>query len=557
MLSNLVIENIAVIERAEIDFERGMGVFTGETGAGKSIIIDSIYAVLGQRTSRDLIRSGSSSAFVSALFTNVSSQVKKQLEEIGIDCDGDEVLIQRKLTIDGKNNCRINGQVATLSMIKEISPLLVNIYGQHDEQSLLNSAAHKGFIDSFGMLDDSIEKYRQSYKKLKALRKQIKSLNMDEESRERRIELLQYQIDELQKADIKVGERESLTEKARIYANAGKMIAKLNSAYRAIKGEVSATSFLSDATRDIGSISGQTERLQKVDAELNDLYYRLENCSDEIREIISTLDFNEQDVDNIESRLELLSKLSSKYGATEQDMLDYLANAEKELDSIMNSHQRAQELSEEYEQLRAETERLAFELSADREGAGKLLCQKIKNELQFLDMPNVDFYVSNTTGNFTPDGIDNIEFLISTNMGETPKPLSKIASGGELSRIMLAIKNVLVEHDSVDTLIFDEVDAGVSGRAAQKIGLKLQELASHRQVLCVTHLSQIAAFADFHLLIEKQVRDMRTYTTVRPLDFEGRKREIARILGGMNITELMLENAEEILRSSNKKWRNQ
>lgn len=556
MLSNLVIENIAVIERAEIDFDFGLGVFTGETGAGKSIIIDSIYAVLGQRTSRDLIRSGSNSAFVSALFTGVSKKVKAELENLGIECENDEVLIQRKLTADGKNVCRVNGQVATLSMIKELAPLLVNIYGQHDEQALLNVAAHRGFVDSFGMLDASIERYRASYKQLKALRKQIKALNMDEESRERRIELLKYQIDELEKADIKVGEHDALIEKSRVYANAGKMLSKLNSAYRAIKGENSASALLSEAVHDVGAIPLQTEEIQKVNSELNDLYYRLENCSDEIRNIISTLDFNEQDVDNIESRLELLSKLSSKYGQTEQDMLDYLESAQKELSDIENSYQRAQELSEEYEALRAETEKLAHQLSADRVGAGKLMCQKIKNELQFLDMPNVDFYVSNATGNFTPDGIDNIEFLISTNLGETPKPLSKIASGGELSRIMLAIKNVLVAHDSVDTLIFDEVDAGVSGRAAQKIGLKLQELATHRQVLCVTHLSQIAAFADFHLLIEKSVREQRTYTTVKPLDFEGRKREIARIMGGMNITELMLKNAEEILRDSNKKWRN-
>ena len=556
MLSNLVIENIAVIERAEIDFDFGLGVFTGETGAGKSIIIDSIYAVLGQRTSRDLIRSGSNSAFVSALFTGVSKKVKAQLENLGIECENDEVLIQRKLTADGKNVCRVNGQVATLSMIKELAPLLVNIYGQHDEQALLNVAAHRGFVDSFGMLDASIERYRTSYKQLKALRKQIKALNMDEESRERRIELLKYQIDELEKADIKVGERDALIEKSRVYANAGKMLSKLNSAYRAIKGDNSASALLSEAVHDVGAISLQTEEIQKVNSELNDLYYRLENCSDEIRNIISTLDFNEQDVDNIESRLELLSKLSSKYGQTEQDMLDYLEGAQKELSDIENSYQRAQELSDEYEALRAETEKLAHQLSADRVGAGKLMCQKIKNELQFLDMPNVDFYVSNTTGNFTPDGIDNIEFLISTNLGETPKPLSKIASGGELSRIMLAIKNVLVAHDSVDTLIFDEVDAGVSGRAAQKIGLKLQELATHRQVLCVTHLSQIAAFADFHLLIEKSVREQRTYTTVKPLDFEGRKREIARIMGGMNITELMLKNAEEILLDSNKKWGN-
>jgi len=556
MLSNLVIENIAVIERAEIDFDFGLGVFTGETGAGKSIIIDAIYAVLGQRTSRDLIRSGSNSAFVSALFTGVSKKVRAQLDDFGIECENDEVLIQRKLTSDGKNVCRVNGQVATLSMIKELAPSLVNIYGQHDEQALLNVSAHRGFVDSFGMLDTSIERYRDSYKKLKALRKQIKALNMDEESRERRIELLRYQIDELEKADIKVGERDSLAEKSRIYANAEKMLSRLNSAYRAIKGDNSASALLSEAVRDVGGITLQTEEVQKVNSELNDLYYRLENCSDEIRNIISTLDFNEQDVDNIESRLELISKLSAKYGRTEQDMLDYLENARKELEGIENSYQRAQELSQEYETLRAETEKFAHQLSADREGAGKLMCQKIKNELQFLDMPNVDFYVSNMTGNFTPDGIDNIEFLISTNNGETPKPLSKIASGGELSRIMLAIKNVLVAHDSVDTLIFDEVDAGVSGRAAQKIGLKLQELAQHRQVLCVTHLSQIAAFADFHLLIEKSVREQRTYTTVKPLDFEGRKREIARIMGGMNITELMLRNAEEILRDSNKKWRN-
>ena len=556
MLSNLVIENIAVIERAEIDFDFGLGVFTGETGAGKSIIIDAIYAVLGQRTSRDLIRSGSNNAFVSALFTGISKKVKAQLDDFGIECENDEVLIQRKLTADGKNFCRVNGQVATLSMIKELAPSLVNIYGQHDEQALLNVTAHRGFVDSFGMLDTSIERYRNSYKKLKALRKQIKALNMDEDSRERRIELLKYQIDELEKADIKVGERDALMERSRVYANAGKMLSKLNSAYRAIKGDNSASALLSEAVHDVGAINLQTEEIQKVNSELNDLYYRLENCSDEIRNIISTLDFNEQDVDNIESRLELLSKLSAKYGQTEQDMLDYLENARKELEGIENSYQRAQELGAEYEALRAETEKLAHQLSADREGAGKLMCQKIKNELQFLDMPSVDFYVSNTTGNFTPDGIDNIEFLISTNIGETPKPLSKIASGGELSRIMLAIKNVLVAHDSVDTLIFDEVDAGVSGRAAQKIGLKLQELAQHRQVLCVTHLSQIAAFADFHLLIEKSVREQRTYTTVKPLDFEGRKREIARIMGGMNITELMLRNAEEILRDSNKKWRN-
>lgn len=550
MLLSIHIENIAVIEKAGIDFDSGLTVLTGETGAGKSILIDSITAVLGGRTSRDIIRSGAKTACVSALFSDLSEEIISKIEELGYSCDDGQALISRSIGTDGKNICRFNGKPATVAILKDIGRLLINIHGQHDNQALLASENHIKFIDELSELEDTLEAYQDIYYKKSAVEKRISKLNVDDSEKKRRLDLLKYQIDELENANIRIGEWEELkSEKSKIN-NSEKILSGVNSAYQLISGMEDArgaVDLLEEGRKLLGEIVFFYPEIEKLASRLESQTYELQDIGDELRQLVESLEYNPRDIDSIEMRLDELYKLSLKYGLTEEDMLEYLDTIREEWDNLTFSE-------EELIQLRAEAEELFEKLTVEgekltrlRKLAGDEFAKKVCNELTFLEMPNVRFVVDMREAPPTKSGFDEIEFLISANLGELPKPLSKIASGGELSRIMLAIKRALAEKDHVGTLIFDEIDTGVSGRAAQKIGLKLKETSQGRQVICVTHSAQIAALADNHYLIEKKERDGRTYTDVRALDFEGRKHEIARIMGGLNISKLTLDNAEEML----------
>lgn len=552
MLSNLQIENIAVIKSASIDFENGFNVMTGETGAGKSIVIDSLNAILGERTSRELIRSGADSASVCAEFQNVGDNVKNELEKLGIEKD-DTLIVSRKLTPDGKNVCRINGMPATVSMLKALGVQLVNIHGQLDNQSLLSPETHCSFIDKLAGSGRELNEFKELYSLYIKKENELKSLNTDENEKNRRLDILNYQIEEIQKADIRPGEKDELTEKLGFLRNAEKVLDLLHTAYAALNGDdemPGAADVAADAASKLLSAADYSSDFTETANGVNDAAMNLSAYTEELRDKIYSLDYDPNETERAEERLDVIYRLSQKYGDSEEDILAYLENAEKERDALSFSDERA-------EQLRAETERAynealaaAKKLSEIRIEAGKKFSADVERELAFLDMPSVKFIVNDSVGELYENGIDNIEFLLSANAGEEPKPLSKIASGGELSRIMLAIKCVLSELDDIDTLIFDEIDSGVSGRAALKIAAKMKELSKTHQVICVTHLAQIAAFADEHKLISKEEKDGRTYTCITSLDYNGRKYELARIMGGLTVTQSILNSAEELLSSA-------
>lgn len=552
MLSNLQIENIAVIKSASIDFENGFNVMTGETGAGKSIVIDSLNAILGERTSRELIRSGADSASVCAEFQNVGDNVKNELEKLGIEKD-DTLIVSRKLTPDGKNVCRINGMPATVSMLKALGVQLVNIHGQLDNQSLLSPETHCSFIDKLAGSGRELNEFKELYSLYIKKKNELKSLNTDVNEKNRRLDILNYQIEEIQKADIRPGEKDELTEKLGFLRNAEKVLDLLHAAYAALNGDgemPGAADIAADAASKLLSAADYSSDFTETANGVNDAAMNLSAYTEELRDKIYSLDYNPNETERAEERLDVIYRLSQKYGDSEEDILAYLENAEKERDALSFSDERA-------EQLRAETERAynealaaAKKLSEIRIEAGKKFSADVERELAFLDMPSVKFIVNDSVGELYENGIDNIEFLLSANAGEEPKPLSKIASGGELSRIMLAIKCVLSELDDIDTLIFDEIDSGVSGRAALKIAAKMKELSKTHQVICVTHLAQIAAFADEHKLISKEEKDGRTYTCIASLDYNGRKYELARIMGGLTVTQSILNSAEELLSSA-------
>ncbi len=555
MLASLQIENIAVIEKAEITFDRGLNVLTGETGAGKSIIIDSINAVLGERTSRELVRSGASSAKVSALFFDLSRNAKQVLQSFGLEPEEDgSLLIQRAIGADGRSVCRINGKTATVSMLRQLGAELINIHGQHDSQSLLSPDKHIHFIDALAQDGALLEKYHALYEKYVKIRRALNDLQMDEEEKLHRTDLLRFQIDELEAADLQVGERERLNQERARCMNAEKILQSLRFAYDAIQGtedSAGAVQLLSDAAAQLQTAARYDGSIEKTGQTVLDISYNLEACSEEIRNAFDTLAYDPGDLERIEERLDLLYKLSRKYGETEEEMLSYLEKARKELEDISFSEERIQKLTEERRETVREIKALAVTLSEMRRKAGEQFARQVESELAYLDMPHVHFLVQQEQGKPGPNGADEIAFLISANPGEPPRPLAKIASGGELSRIMLAIKNVLSGSDEVGTLIFDEIDTGVSGRAAQKIALKLKQVSAGRQVVCVTHLAQIAAQADCHLLIQKTVHMDKTYTQVNALDLEGRKRELARIMGGMEeITPVQLQGAAELLEAA-------
>ena len=552
MLSNLQIENIAVIKSASIDFENGFNVMTGETGAGKSIVIDSLNAILGERTSRELIRSGADSASVCAEFQNVGDNVKNELEKLGIEKD-DTLIVSRKLTPDGKNVCRINGMSATVSMLKALGVQLVNIHGQLDNQSLLSPETHCSFIDKLAGSGRELNEFKELYSLYIKKENELKSINTDVNEKNRRLDILNYQIEEIQKADIRPGEKDELTEKLGFLRNAEKVLNLLHTAYAALNGDgemPGAADIAADAASKLLSAADYSSDFTETANGVNDAAMNLSAYTEELRDKIYSLDYDPNETERAEERLDVIYRLSQKYGDSEEDILAYLENAEKERDALSFSDERAEQLRAETEKAYNEALAAAKKLSEIRIEAGKKFSADVERELAFLDMPSVKFIVNDSVGELYENGIDNIEFLLSANAGEEPKPLSKIASGGELSRIMLAIKCVLSELDDIDTLIFDEIDSGVSGRAALKIAAKMKELSKTHQVICVTHLAQIAAFADEHKLISKEEKDGRTYTCIASLDYNGRKYELARIMGGLTVTQSILNSAEELLSSA-------
>lgn len=551
MLKTLCIENIAVIEKADIEFSKGFNVLTGETGAGKSIVVDSINAILGERTSKELVRAGSENAFVTAYFEDINSEVKQKLNEFDLPCEDDGTLmLSRKISAQGKSTCRINGSVCTVSMLKEVGNLLVNIHGQHDSQTLLNADYHYKFVDMYGSLDGVLDEYKQSFKQLLSVRKQLKALTLDADERDRQIELLDYQIKELTDAEIKVGEWDELKKRKNLILNSQNLLQSLNSALAAFNGSddySGISTLLSTAVKELGTVSDVDGDIKAVYDKAEALNDSVEVVKDALLDKINSIEFEPEELDRIEERLNLYYTFSNKYGETEQDMLYYLDEAVKKRAAFENSEEELEKLNVRYDEIFNQTVALAQKLTDLRKSTAEKLGNEICKQLEFLDMPKIKFTTSFEKGNLSANGWDKIEFLIATNVGETAKPLAKIASGGELSRIMLAIKSIIAQKDSIDTLIFDEIDTGVSGKASRKIGLKLKELGAFTQVICVTHSAQIASLADSHFLIEKNVENDRTYTNVTVLDYDGRKNELARIMGGINATESLLKSAEELL----------
>lgn len=552
MLSNLYIENIAVIEKTSIDFKKGLNVMTGETGAGKSIVIDSINAVLGNRTSKELIRTGASSAFVSAEFTNLSEKAIAVIYEAGFDLEDGELLIQREISTTGKNKCRINGRPATVSTLKEIGVQLINIHGQHESYELMSPELHISYIDKLAGLESEIEAYQEVYKKYKKLSAELKKATVDESERERKIDLLKYQIDELEDADLRDGEYEELNEQKAVLQNSEKIIEAIMSSRALMNGDEESSGVLEnlqEINSQLSDISEYMSEVEPINSRIESAIYELEDCLSELTGLIDLVDTDGGSLDSIEERLDLIYTLGKKYGSTIKEMLDFLDKAKKELNALVMYDENREALIKECDKAYKEAEKLAKALSEKRRATSSEFADKVCEEMAFLDMPNVKLVVVQEKCELNSLGCDNIEFLISTNPGEPPKPISKIASGGELSRMMLAVKNVLSDKDDIDTLIFDEVDTGISGSAAQKVGLKLREVSKSRQVLCVTHLAQIAAMGNSHFKISKSVRDEKTFTKVEELDHEGRKQELARIIGGTEMTKASLDYAEEMLRA--------
>ena len=553
MLSVLKIENIAIIESAEIEFSRGFNVLSGDTGEGKSIILDSINAVLGFRTSRELIRTGASEARVAALFSSVSENVEKKLLELSLPVAPDKNILVSRVISPDKNVCKVNNALTNVSALREIGAELISIHGQQDNRELLNNETHISYIDSIGDLNGLVWDYSTLYNELLSLKSKIKKLSGNKEEKARRIDILSYQIDELEKAEINPGEWESLKNRRTELQNFERIQESLTASYAALSGGDSykgAVEMVSGAFRELSSISKFSNEIQSISEKLGDLYYELSDIADTVRDSISGDGYNPLELEDIENRLDLLYKLSKKYGETEEDMLQYLENAKTELSEISLSDEVLDELKVKYSEKLIETENLAKTLSEKRKKEAKIFCEKVCEELRFLDMPSVEFLVDFKEVDLCENGIDSVEFLISANVGEIPKPIAKIASGGELSRIMLALKTVLADKDKISTMIFDEIDAGVSGRAALKVASKLKDVSNGKQVLCVTHLAQLMSYADSHYLIEKAVRDGKTYTGVTILDLEGRKKEIARITSGGEITQTQLDNALEMINNA-------
>ena len=552
MLSTLHIENIAVIESADITFGRGFHALTGETGAGKSIVIDAISAVIGYRTSRDLIRSGAQQAYVSALFQDLRQL--PWMVEAGIPLDeGGSLLLERSIGADGKNVCRIQGRPVTVSQLRELGNQILNLHGQHDGQLLLDERSHLNYLDQFGNTTCLLGEYETAYHAYKALLTEQATLNLDEAEKARRIDILRYQIDELEQAELKDGEAEVLKERRKLLRNVEQLMGAVGEAYALLQGGEDtdgALSMLDLAGRSLRGSARLSEELGTLAEKAEELRYQALDLAELLRDMRDSLEMTDGELDAIEERLDLLTKLQKKYGATTAEILTYLERAKAELESISLAEERRDKLAELCAEALQQAERKAEILSSERGKVKALLEEKIYIELADLDMPKVRFFIEILPIPLGETGADQVRFFMSANVGEDLKPIHKIASGGELSRIMLALKNVLSESDSVSTMIFDEVDAGVSGRAAQKVAEKMSSLSKNRQVICVTHLPQLAAMADVHFSVEKDERNGRTFTNVENLSRERRREELARLTGGNHISKTLLNSAEELLQAA-------
>ena len=553
MLSELYIENLAVIEKATIDFSDKLNVFTGETGAGKSILINGINAILGQRVTKDIVRTGTDKAVISALFTDIGDNVLQVLDELGISAEDGQLFLTREIRSDGGSVARVNSRAVNVSVLKAIGETLVTIHGQHDNQILMAPERHIEILDSYAESEALIEDYHSSFRELQSIAKKINKIKTEQSKKEFRMAELADIVEEINALNIHEGEDKEIEAELNISKNAVAISEALYMAKQLLSGDDDTDGAVEMTQRASKSVEGYTDIMTEISPiydRLSSAAIEMEDISEEIGSLLDSLDIDPKRYDYLNQRSDELRRIMKKYGPELDDVLTTLENSQNELDELSGAEQSLDELNKEKERLLAEVSKKAKALSDHRKKAGERFVSQVTEELEFLNMPKVKLVVQQKTGKLTINGMDSIEFLISANLGEEPKPIAKIASGGELSRIMLALKNVIAEKDSIGTLIFDEIDTGVSGRAAQKIGIKLKQISRLRQVLCVTHLAQMAVMADNHLIIEKNIQGDRTVTTVRTLDHEQRKYEIARIMGGENITELMLENAEQYLKDA-------
>ena len=553
MLSELYIENLAVIEKATIDFSDKLNVFTGETGAGKSILINGINAILGQRVTKDIVRTGTDKAVISALFTDIGDNVLQVLDELGISAEDGQLFLTREIRSDGGSVARVNSRAVNVSVLKAIGETLVTIHGQHDNQILMAPERHIEILDSYAESEALIEDYHSSFRELQSIAKKINKIKTEQSKKEFRMAELADIVEEINALNIHEGEDKEIEAELNISKNAVAISEALYMAKQLLSGDDDTDGAVEMTQRASKSVEEYTDIMTEISPiydRLSSAAIEMEDISEEIGSLLDSLDIDPKRYDYLNQRSDELRRIMKKYGPELDDVLTTLENSQNELDELSGAEQSLDELNKEKKRLLAEVSKKAKVLSDHRKKAGERFVSQVTEELEFLNMPKVKLVVQQKTGKLTINGMDSIEFLISANLGEEPKPIAKIASGGELSRIMLALKNAIAEKDSIGTLIFDEIDTGVSGRAAQKIGIKLKQISRLRQVLCVTHLAQMAVMADNHLLIEKNIQGDRTVTTVRTLDHEQRKYEIARIMGGENITELMLENAEQYLKDA-------
>lgn len=554
MLTTLYIENIAVIEKTSIDFSQGLNVLTGETGAGKSIIIDSINAIMGQRTSKELVRTGAKTALVTAQFDDVNDTVKAKLKELGYDNEDDDTLIlQRSISAAGKSTCKINARPASVTVLKEVAKNLINIHGQHESYELFSPDTHIDYIDSFGELNSELDDYREKYKRYKALKKQLNEANSDESARLHEIDLLTYQTTELFNADVQPDEIEQLENERIVLMNSEKIFTLLNDARELLDGgerTAGGVESVESAMNYIQRAASLNDEYESISESITDVYYNLRDCIEAISDAADSVESDPQRLEEIDERLDLLNRLTRKYGCECNELPSLAEKMQTRLEELLSYDKNRDQLEADYKEAENNALVAAQKLSEIRKKTAKVFSERVREEMSFLNMPNVQIVTQFENTDFYEKGTDKIEFLISANPGEPPRPVAKIASGGELSRMMLAIKTVLASTDDIDTLIFDEVDTGISGSAAQKVGMKLKEVSKSSQVLCVTHQAQLAALADAHYLISKQVEDGRTFTQVKLLDFDGRKHELARIIGGVSITDAALAHAESMLKES-------
>ena len=549
MLSSLQIENVAVIQKAEVHFQPGLNVLTGETGAGKSILIDSINAILGNRTSKDLVRTGAAKAVIRAAFEQVPVPVQDRLEKAGYE-RSEELMLSREITAEGKSSCRINGMPATAAILRELCGGLININGQHDSVGLLNPARHLGILDDYAQNQEVFQDYYRLYRELVRIKKELDAMITDEAEKQRRIDLLTYQVQEIEDAGLTAGEDQTLENRRRVLANASTIRDSIAKSYALLSGDdesAGGVDLLGEASNAMETAAQLDDSLSGAAGQLMDLYYTAKDVAAELIGRLESYGANDAELDDIEQRLDLLYKLKRKYGETVEDVIAFGQKAREELEHIQTSQERYDALQAEKLRLYRLAREKAEALTRTRLNAFEELNKRISGTLDFLNMPGVRMTLQHSRGPLASHGQDSVEFYISTNPGEAPKPLAKIASGGELSRITLAIKNAMADKDAVPTVIYDEIDSGVSGKAASRIGEVLRQSAQGHQILCITHTAQIAALADCHLLIQKNITNERTYTEIHPLDENGRVAALARLISGDHVTELSLANAREML----------